>query len=220
MTMLQHEGSFPAQARPLPAAPAVPEPGVALRALARLRWFSLDVRLAAGEDPSRSRLLAAQAARLTDPRRRELLAAAIGGLLLAAERGPRAGRVTPSRSALLRNEASARELARRVDSTATLYARGLARLELLITDSTGPAWDGGPGELAAELERIETELSGGAAVQDSPRRTAAARARSARRLARMRAGRGRGSAPGAPGFAGDSFVLPDGSWFHGRRDSA
>src|SRR5579871_6708746 len=197
MTMLQQEGLFPAPVRPRSATPAAREPGVALRALARLRWFSLDARLAAGEDPSRSRLLAAQAARLTDPRRRELLAAAVGGLLLAAEQGPRVSRVTPSRSALLRNEEAARELARRVDSTETLYARGLARLELLIADSAGPAWDGGAGELAAELERVETELSGSAAVQEPRRRAAAARARSPRHLARLRAGRGRSLAPDA-----------------------
>jgi len=219
MTMLQQEGLFPA-ARPLPAARAPRDPGLALRAIARLRWFSLDARLAAGEDPSRSPLLAAQAARLTDPRRRELLAAALGGLLLAAEQGPRASRITPSHSALLSNEAAARRLARRVDSTETLYARGLARLERLITDSTGPAWSGGAAELAAELERIEMELSG-RAMQEWPLRPAAgARPRSARRLARLRAGRGRALAPDPQGFAGNSFVLPGGSWFHGRRDSA
>ena len=109
-----HEGLLP-----LPGSPVhrdAGEPGAALRALARLRWFSLDGRLAAGEDPARSQLLAAQAARLTAPRQRELLAAALGGLLLAAEEGPRISRVAPSRSALLRNEAAVRELARRVDS--------------------------------------------------------------------------------------------------------
>jgi hypothetical protein len=218
MPMLQQEGLFPAPARPLPAAPR--EPGVALRTLARLRWFSLDARLAAGEDPSRSRLLAAQAARLTNPRRRELLAAALGGLLLAAEQGPRRSRVTPSRSTLLRNETAVRELARRVDSTEALYARGLARLERLLTDSTGPAWGGGAGELAAELDRVESELSGRAAKEAPPVDAGAAWPLSPRRLARLRAGRGRAPAPAPPGFAGNSFVLPGGSWFHGRRDSA
>src|SRR5690242_1053006 len=157
-TMLQHEGLFPAPR--LAARPAPPEPGPATRVLARVRWFSLDGRLAAGEDPASSRLLAAQAARLTSPRRRELLAGAIGGLLLAAREGPSAGRVSPSRGALLRNETLLRELAQRVDSSEPLYARGLARLERMLSDSTGPAFRGSAAELSAELERVEDELSG------------------------------------------------------------
>jgi hypothetical protein len=214
--MLQQEGLFPAPARPLPAAPAIREPGLAVRALAHIRGFSLNSRLAAGEDPASSRLLAAQAARLTAPRRREMLAAALGGLLLAAEQGPRVSRVTPSRTALLRNETAVRELARRVDSTEALYARGLARLERLLSDSTGAAYQGSPAELAAELEHVETELSGRAAAP-APK-SAAPRRHAVRGLARLRAGRGRALAPDPPGFAGSSFVLPDGSWFHGRRE--
>ena len=129
--MLTHEGLLPSPAshRTTDRPPA--EPGRALRALARVRWFSLDGRLAAGEDPAGSRLLAAQAARLTASRHRELLAAALGGLMLAAEESPRISRVAPSRTALLRNEQAVRSLARRVDSREALYARGLARLELL-----------------------------------------------------------------------------------------
>src|SRR3954451_16265277 len=102
--MLTHEGLLhsPVSRRTTDSPPG--DPGHAMRALARVRWFSLDGRLAAGEDPAGSRLLAAQAARLTSPRRRELLAAALGGLMLAAEEGPRPSRVTPSRAALLRNE--------------------------------------------------------------------------------------------------------------------
>jgi len=213
--MLTHEGLLPSPASR--RAGRRQEPGAALRALARTRWFSLDGRLIAGEDPAGSRLLAAQAARLTSPRRRELLAAALGGLLIAAEEGPRIARVELSRSALLRNEPAVRALARRVDSREALYARGLARLERLLSDSTGPAWGGAAAwELAAELRRIEDELSGTAG--EAPARDAS-RGRSVRRLARLRAGYGRPAAD-PPGFAGSSFVLPDGSWFHGRRESA
>jgi hypothetical protein len=177
-----------------------------------VRWFSLDGRLAAGEDPAALKLLAAQAARLTAPGHREMLAAALGGLLLAAEQGPRAGRLAPSRDALLRNEGAVRELASRVDSREALYARGLARLERLLSDATGPAFHGSAGQLSAELQRVEDELSG--VAREAPPR--ASRGRSLRRLARMR---GRDAANPA-GPAGASFALPDGSWFHGRRDSA
>ena len=213
--MVLQEGAFPSSPRLAPRAPR--EPGAAMRALARVRSFSLDARLAAGEDPAGSRLLAAQAARLTDPRRRELLAAALGGLLLAAREGPRISRVTPNRSAVLTNEESMRELARRVDSPETVYARGLARLERLLSDASGPAFDGSAAALAAELGRVERELRGvSAGPIDGDGVPVAARRRSVGRLARLRGGPG--MAPGTPGFTGSSFALPDGSWFHGRRD--
>ncbi len=208
--MLHHEGLLP---RSLPREPAAtPEPGAAIRAIARVRWFSLDGRLAAGEDPSGSKLLAAQAARLTAPRHREMLAAALGGLLLAAEQGPSATRVSPSRDALVRNEDAVRELARRVDSREALHSRGLARLERLLSDSTGPAFDGSAGQLSAELARVDDELSG--IARGTP--PGGAREGSVRRLARLRSR----DAAVPPSFAGSSFALPDGSWFHGRRDSA
>jgi hypothetical protein len=208
--MLHQEGLFPYS---VPREHAAGEPGPASRAIARLRWFSLDGRLVAGEDPARSKLLAAQAARLTAARHRETLAAALNGLLLAAEQGPGAARVRPSRDAVLRNASMVRELARRVDSRETLYARGLARLELLLSDSTGPAYRGSAGRLSAELARVDDELSG--VAREAPPRSAG-RGRSLRRLARVRSR----DAAVAPGLAGSSFALPDGSWFHGRRDAA
>ncbi len=208
--MLHQEGLFP-YAVPRDSTPS--EPGAAMRAVARVRWFSLDRRLAAGEDPAASKLLAAQAARLTAPRHREMLAAALGGLLLAAEQGPSAARVSPSRDALLRNEEAVRELAARVDSREALYARGLARLERLLSDSTGPAFHGTAARLSAELARVDDELSG---IADEAPPPSASRGRSPRRLARLRSR----DAAVPPGSAGSSFALPDGSWFHGRRDSA
>ncbi len=213
--MLQHEGLFPA--RPLALGRQRSEDGWASRALARVQWFSLDGRLAAGEDPAGSRLLAAQAARLNRPRHRELLAAAVGGLLLAAGERPRVSRVPMDRGALLANENALRELARRVDSREALYARGLARLERLLSDSAGPAFRGGAGALSTEIARIHDELSG---IPGDPPHAGAARGRSVRRLARLRRAPGQAREGDIPGFAGDSFVLPDGSWFHGRRESA
>ena len=213
--MLVHEGLSPTSPLALPRAPR--EPGRALRALARVRWYSLDGRLAAGEDPAGSRLLAAQAARLTEARKRERLAAAVGGLLLAAREHPRMSRVPVERGALLRNEAALRELARRVDSRETLYARGLARLEHLLGDSSSPVFRGGSGELPAEIERIQDELGG---LPTDPPAAGASRARSVRRFGRLRPVASPPLVNEKPGFAGDSFALPDGSWFHGRREAA
>ncbi len=215
--MLQHEGLSSAPALAPRRAPR--EPGWPSRTLARVRWFSLDRRLAAGEDPAGSPLLAAQAARLTEPRRRELLAAAVGGLLLAASEPPRASRVPMSRGALLRNEAALRELARRVDSRETLYARGLARLELMLGDASSPAFDGSAGALSAEIERVHAELSG---ARTEPRLAGTSRGAglSVRRLARLRRGPASQRAGDPRAFAGSSFALPDGSWFHGRREAS
>jgi hypothetical protein len=213
--MLQHEGL--SSVAPLALRRAPREPGWPSRTVARLRWFSLDGRLAAGEDPSGSTLLAAQAAHLTAPRRRELLAAALGGLLLAASERPHLSRVPLDRAALLRNEAALRELAWRVDSPETVYARGLARLELMLGDASGPAFRGDAGELSAEIERVNAELSG---VRTDPPPAGSSRGLSVRRLARLRPGSGAARAGDPPGFAGGSFALPDGSWFHGRREAS
>jgi hypothetical protein len=182
-----------------------------------VRWFSLDGRLAAGEDPTSSRALAAQAARLTEPRHRELLAAAVGGLLLDARQRPRISRVPTDRGALLRNEGALRDLARRVDSREPVYARGLARLERMLSDATGPAFRDGGGELSAEIERVQDELSG---LHTDPPAAGVQRGRSVRRLARVRRVPGPARPGDPPGFAGNSFALPDGSWFHGRREAA
>jgi hypothetical protein len=182
-----------------------------------VRWYALDGRLAAGEDPAGSRLLAAQTARLNEAHKRERLAAAVGGLLLAARDRPRMSRVPVDRGALLRNEAALRELARRIDSREALYARGLARLEHMLGDSSGPAFRGGSGELSVEIERIHDELGG---RPTEPRTAGASRGRSVRRLRRLRRVARPPVVTKPPGFAGDSFALPDGSWFHSRREAA
>jgi hypothetical protein len=213
--MVQHEGL--SSAPPLALRRAPREPGWASRVVAGVRWFSLDRRLVAGEDPAGSTLLAAQTARLTEPRRRELLSAAVSGLLLAAAEPPRASRVPLSREALLRNEATLRELAGRVDSRETVYARGLARLELMLGDASGPVFHGTASELAAEIARVHAELSGARAAAPA---AGASRGPSPRRLARLRRRPAPHRAGDPPGFAGSSFALPDGSWFHGRGDGA
>ena len=176
----------------------------------------------AGSPPART-----PRARACSPRRRRAsprLAAAscwrpaLGGLLIAAEDAPRISRVVaePQRAACATSRRCARS-PHRVDSREALYARGLARLERLLSDSSGPAYQGGAAALADELARVEDELSGHAGAR-APAGRACAR-RSLRRLARLRRRRPRRRrAP--PGFAGGSFTLPDGSWFHGRRDSA
>jgi hypothetical protein len=232
--MLHEEGIVPAPSthRPNTARNGPRQPRLAVRVAARLRWFSLDERLITGEDPSGSQLLSAHAARLTSPRSREAVAAGLAALLRASEQPARMSRVSPDRSAVLANRQTLEDLARHLESNAAVYAPGIARLERLIADSSGPAFAGGIKALEAELASAAAELAGAA-----PKRTAfetipgggSSRVDrwptryprvSPRRFARL-ARRGEpGPAIEPPGFVGGSFSLPDGSWFHGRRDSA
>ena len=206
-------------------------PRLALRLAARLRWFSLDERLIAGGDPSGSELLTAHAAHLTSPRSREAVAVGLTALLRAAEQPARMSRVSPDRSAVLANRGALEDLAEILDSGDAIYATGVARLELLLTDSAGPAFAGGVKALADELASAAAELGGAAPGTTSfgsgaAPRSAAGPSRQGRplrlpprRFARLARRGGPGSAIEPPGFVGSSFSLPDGSWFHGRRDS-
>jgi hypothetical protein len=208
------------------------QPGLAVRLAARLRWFSLDERLIAGEDPSGSQLLSAHAAHLTSSRSREAVAAGLAALMRAAEQPSRVSRVSPHRSAVLANRQVLEELARRLESRAAVYAPGVARLERLVADSAGPAFAGGVKALEEELAHATAELGGAAPGRTAVRASSGGGSAQGvrrpdrlfrvgpRRFARL-AGRGApGPAIEPPGFIGGSFTLPDGSWFHGRRDSA
>jgi hypothetical protein len=226
--MLPHEGLFPVMSSRVTAdANSSPAPNLGTRLLARIRWFSLDTRLIAGQDPSGSPLLAAHAARLTAPSSREQLAQALQGVLALAEQPARISRVGLDRSALLANEQAMRSLARRLESRAPVHARGAARLRRLVTDSASPIFTGGAAALAHELDAAEAELDGGASPSSRSASSSQispggrfARRRSAREVARLSRRRsGPGSPVYPPGFTGGSFSLPDGSWFHGRRDA-
>ncbi len=227
--MILREGSLP----PIAAEWSSPtKPGAAARLLARLRWFSLNERLIAGEDPAGSMLLTAHASRLTGSRRRETVARALEGLVTAAAQPRRMSRVGLDRAAVQANEPAIRAAARRLEMRGPLYARGVARLERLVTDARGPAFCGGVAALARELATAEAELCGAASLGAALRTGRTGRLRPRRRatprwIARRRLSAGHSSArsgprdaPNPPGFYGDSFVLPNGSWFHGRRDSA
>ena len=135
--------------------------------LARLRAGllsrSLDAALAQGADPCESPALAYRAARLTSDRSRERLAASVEHSSAAAMRP------APSLSAAVqpcRYEVGAagsllllvRELLR---STAPIYARGVAMLEILLTDGGSPLYaPTSRGALSHELELIFAALQG------------------------------------------------------------
>ncbi len=209
--MLLHEAS-PLLPRRVPIGSHPSEPGPAVRLLARLRSTPLDELLIAGADPRGSRVLAARAAQLTARRHRAALAAGLERLGRSATEPGARMQVRPRRASVLASEAALTELADRLRSEEPVYAGGVARLARLLSDGRGPAYRGAPAALAAELESAAAELGGrvtgvGARSRDG-------------RAARGPNGRPEGPRVDPPGFVGSSFVLPDGSWYHGRRDGA
>jgi hypothetical protein len=151
-------GAFPDS--PLRDARRLLAPSRLTWALAHLRRGGLDRELAAGADPRSCPLLAARAAQLTDPGRREEIALGLERLTVVADGTAGRTRVTPSRRAVRANRSLLLELAAALRRTAPVYARGVALLEIVITDGTGPAYTDRTGdELARELATARAALA-------------------------------------------------------------
>ncbi len=136
-------------------------PNVVTRVRARGRRMELDRALAAGIDPSGSPLLAARAADLVRPRTRRRLAEALERLALTADARAGLFRVVPRRQAVQANRQALIDLAGRLRRGGPLYARGIAILELVVIDGTGPAYRDAHGEgLARALELAGAGLGG------------------------------------------------------------
>jgi hypothetical protein len=137
------------------------EPTLVTRLRARLRRLELDHALAEGADPSSSPLLAARAAQLVAPGARHRLAAALERFVLTADAPPTRVRVRPRRPAMDANRFRMLELAGTLRAGGLLYARGIAILELVLIDGTGPAYTDARGEgLARQLELAGASLGG------------------------------------------------------------
>jgi hypothetical protein len=192
--------------RPIAGSPL--QPRLPARMLAQVRSFSLDGRLIGGADPASSTLLAARAAKLTSKRFRDSLAGALETLLASVEEPVRRTRVRPRPVAVLANESTMRRLAERLRSVEPLYARGIAHLSALLGNANSPAFRGDAETLAAELETADAELGGatGPRSVSAPRGAADAGTRPMQR--------------DPAGFVGGSFRLPNGSWYHTRREGA
>ena len=134
-------------------------PGRGTRLLARLRGGSLDRRLAAGDDPSRSRLLAARAAQLGRPKARLVLARGFESAALAPERQVRSFGIPPARRATRLNRAALLDLAAQLRDPGVLYVRGIAAARDLLTDGCGPLYTDRRGDaLAMAVTEIGTLL--------------------------------------------------------------
>jgi hypothetical protein len=128
------------------------------RLLARALARRLDGALIAGADPAGSALLAARAALLTSARMRGSLADSLHGLVRAAQGPQRRWWALGSRATVLANASELDGLAMLLASETPLYAQGLALLNRLLTDGTGPAYHGDATALSRALADARTAL--------------------------------------------------------------
>jgi len=149
----------------LPARPgrARSRHGWLMRVRARLRRASLDDALARGANPCESPALAYRAARLTSERSRWRMAAWVTEILTTARRPPRvfAAAVEPDRREVASAEPLLLQVTKLLQSSAPVYARGVAMLEGLLGDGGGPLYR--PirrAELSSRLELIIAALEG------------------------------------------------------------
>ena len=129
-------------------------PGVAVRLAARVARLSLDRALSDGADPAASRLLAARARQLSRASSRGRIARGLELLALSAEWKPSRARVLPSRSAARANRSALLDLATVLRGDRPVYAQGVAMLELVVIDGTGPAYTDSRGEAPARELQI------------------------------------------------------------------
>jgi hypothetical protein len=146
-----------------PAAPDdLPAATVSRRARisARIRVSALDRALIDGADPARGPALAARAALLTSRRGRSQLAAGLEQLVRKAQGSQRRWWALEQRQAILANASELHAVAMELHSEQPLYAAGLARVNQLLVDGSGPAYCGPAAGLARALRDARAALAG------------------------------------------------------------
>jgi hypothetical protein len=137
--------------------------GVPTRIRVALRSRCLDRALAEGADPLASPALGLRAQRLTRRRNRVRLAESIERTLVAAttpSRG-RSAAVAPPRPVIEAARLPLLRIEAKLLSEGPVYAQGIARLRLLLTDGGSALYaPANPAELTDELERIIAGLEG------------------------------------------------------------
>lgn len=136
-----------------------PAPGWAARVLSRVRSHALDEALSRNTDPSRSPQLAARAARLTSRAMRDELARSLERLVFVAQHPRRQG-LRVRRTAILLSAPALHDVATVLHGPAPVYARGVAIINELLTDGSGPPFTAAPrgGELAEVLALAHAAL--------------------------------------------------------------
>lgn len=134
---------------------------VRLELIAGWRAGELDRQLAASASPAGSALLAIRAQRLTSRRFREHVAAGLTRAVRDAEAGTPgcSAAVQPHRGELFAERHVVATLDRRLRGAEPVSARGVALLELLLSDGTGPLYrPTEPGALASLLRAAAAAL--------------------------------------------------------------
>ena len=144
-----------------------PRPGAARRRRARLTllaWWNapeLDRHLAAGARPQTSAAMALRAQTITGSRSRKRLAAGLTGALRTADdAGPRiSAAVRPDRREVLATRTVLCAIERRLRAPEPVAAHGMAMLQVLLTDGTGPLYrPTEPGILGSHLRAAAVAL--------------------------------------------------------------
>jgi hypothetical protein len=148
--------------QPLPAGPAdgLPWPSPRAQLLARLRAGALDRELIAGVDPGSSPQLTARALALTSPRSRAALADGLERWLSAAHGATSRRHILPPPDLAAASEIEVRAILAELRGSTPLYARGLARLAVLLSDGTGPAYVGERDALVALFGEARAAIAG------------------------------------------------------------
>jgi hypothetical protein len=167
-----HMGTEPAIGRPRQPTLLVAEPGDpsrlvlesnghGLRLLMRLFAFSLDHRLASGDAPESSRLLASRASYLVSPPQRAALARYWDHLLRRAGRPPggRSSRAPLCRERILAAEDDIRAMVSALSAPVPTPVRAVALASWLLSDANGPLYNRHSSTgLAAVLQEATMEL--------------------------------------------------------------
>jgi hypothetical protein len=131
------------------------------------RASELDRRLAAGEDPRISELLALRARRLIRARHRRNLADGLAGALRSARKRSHGftAAAAPWRDEVLDAAAVIASIERRLRGAEPVAARGVALLRLLMIDGNGPLYrPADSGALGSRLRAAAAALNASAAV--------------------------------------------------------
>ena len=136
------------------------EPGLAARIRARARHRLLDRELSNGANPADCSDWAARAAELTKRSSRERAADEVEQLIRFGEQQHRV-KLGPHPAAARVNREVLEQLAALLRDDAPLYARGLARLQVALSDGAGPVYTDRDGRaLARELRNVHAALMG------------------------------------------------------------
>jgi len=129
-------------------------PAAGVRLIARLRHSKLDRALSCGADPAASPLIAARATQLSRPRIRNQIAGGLERLARGPDQPGARARILPSDAAARANRPELLELARLLRGDRPLYARGIAMLEVALTDGAGPVYTDTHGEVLGRQLRL------------------------------------------------------------------